>query len=68
MDFLPLAADTFGGFGPLAEEAIFKVAKHARLRRGVAALTASQLFQRLQFAVLRGVARQVLRRMNHQED
>ena len=64
---MPLAADTFGGFGPTAEDAMSKVAKDAQLLRGVDALPAIHLRQRLQIAVLRGVARQLLRRITQHD-
>ena len=67
IDFLPLAADTFGGFGPQAELALHKVTKDAQLLRGDSAPPAVHLRQRLQVAVLRGVARQLLRRITHHE-
>ena len=64
--FVPLAADTFGGFGDSASDAISKVAAHARLCRGEDfELTRTRLVQRLQVAVMRGVARQLLRRITH---
>ena len=68
IDFLPLAADTFGGFGAQAEEALHEVSKNAKLLRGASAPTATQLRQRLQVAVMRGVARQLLRRLTYPEE
>jgi len=65
VDFMPLAADTFGGFGVLAEEAMCKAAREAQLLRGGNALSCTQLRQRMQVAVMRGVARQLLRRITH---
>ena len=67
IDFLPLAADTFGGFGIHAELAMHEMAKDALLLRGTSAPTVNHLRQRLQIAVLRGVARQLLRRLTHHE-
>ena len=66
IDFLPLAADTFGGFGEQAEAAMREVTKNAQLLRGDS-LPPTHLRQRLQFAILRGVARQLLRRFTHPE-
>ena len=68
IDFLPLAVDTFGGFGMQADAAIGEVAKHALLLRGPSAPPASHIRQRLQVAVFQGVARQLLRRITHCED
>ena len=59
---MPLAADTYGGFGTEADLALRKVVKHARLFQGESAITATQLRQKLQLAVMRGLARQLLRR------
>ena len=42
-----------------------KVANEARLMRGGTALTLRQLRQRMQAAVMKGVARQLLRRITH---
>ena len=67
IDFLPLAADTFGGFGVQAESALHQLTKDARLLRGESAPQAVHIRQRLQIAVLRGVARQVLRRITHHD-
>jgi len=39
VDFMPLAADTFGEFGVLAEEAMCKAAREAQLLRGGNALS-----------------------------
>jgi len=58
--FLPLAADTFGGFGSLAWEA-FKYL-HSRIKAFQPSFTFTKLVQVLQIAVLRGVADQLLRR------
>ena len=44
-----------------------KVAKDAKLQRGSSALTATHLRPNLQVAVLRGVARQLLRRLTFPE-
>ncbi len=43
------------------------MSKDALLLRGNSAPTADHLRQRLQIAVLRGVARQLLRRLTHHE-
>ena len=55
--FLSLSANTFGGFGTEAEAAMRHAVKQAKLFRGESALSPDQLRQRLQFAVMRGVAR-----------
>ena len=68
VEFLPLVADSFGGFSPVALGAISRVAKEARLRRGRDAdTTISNITQRLQVALFKGVARQLLRRVVHRE-
>ena len=67
IDFLPLAADTFGGFGVQAEAAMHKILKDHQLLRGVDAPPATHLRQHLQISVLRGVSRQLLRRLTHSE-
>jgi hypothetical protein len=67
--FLALAADTFGGFGEQAVSAISQVARESKLRRGPdEGTTASRLRQRLQVAVLRGVARQLLPHVDWEEE
>jgi len=43
IDFLPLAADTFGGFGVQAKAAMHKILKDHQLLRGVNASPASHL-------------------------
>ena len=58
--FLPLAADTFGGFGPLAWDA-FKLL-HKKIVGLQPSFTFTRLIQVLQTSVLRGVAEQLLRR------
>ncbi len=64
--FQPFDADTFGGFGVEAEIAMRKATSSQfpapRRPRCQDALPASLLRQRLQFAILRGLARQLLRR------
>jgi hypothetical protein len=68
VDFLPLAADTFGGFGDLAKQAITKAASHAKLCRGADARGArSRILQRLQVSAMKGIARQLLRRVTHED-
>ena len=66
LEFVPLAMDTFGGVGVEASRAIGVAVAHARVFRGIALFdrTVSRLclLQRLQIAVMRGVARQLLRR------
>lgn len=66
--FIPLAGDTFGGFGVEATAAAGVAASAGRLYRGFAgdrdsSLTASGILQRLRVEVLKGVARQLLRRL-----
>ena len=67
LDFVPLAMDTFGGMGEKAQKAIRDVVAHARIFRGNAlcdrSLSLLGMRQRLQVAVMRGVARQLLRRL-----
>ena len=67
LDFIPLAMDTFGGIGDRARKAIAIVIAHARIFRGSAmfdrAVSKRCLIQRLQVAMMRGVARQLLRRL-----
>ena len=64
---LPLAADTFGGFGSKAEGAMHEMAKQERLLRGSCATPLLHVRQRLQCAVMRGVYRQLLCRLTHHE-
>ena len=67
LEFVPLAMDTFGGMGSAARKAVNVAVSHARIFRGNAlydrTLTRRMLAQRLQVAVMRGVARQLLRRL-----
>ena len=67
LDFVPLAMDTFGGVGERAEHAIAIAVAHARIYRGNALydrnVSRRGLVQRMQVAVMRGVARQLLRRL-----
>ena len=67
LDFIPMAMDTFGGVGSAAKKAINVAVSHARIHHGNAlydrTLSRRALLQRLQVAVMRGVARQLLRRM-----
>ena len=67
LDFLPLAMDSFGGMGVAARKAVNVAVAHARIFHGNAlydrSLTRRMLAQRLQVAVMRGVARQLLRRL-----
>ena len=58
--FLPLAADTFGGFGKLAWGAFEFL--HSKIEGLQPSFTFTRLIQTLQIAVLRGVAEQLLRR------
>ena len=67
LDFIPLAMDTFGGVGEGTKKAIGVAVAHARIHRGNTlydrTVTKRALLQRLQVAVMRGVARQLLRRL-----
>ena len=67
LDFLPMAMDTFGGVGEGTKKAIGVAVAHARIHRGNTlydrTLSRRALLQRLQVAVMRGVARQLLRRL-----
>ena len=71
LDFLPLAMDTFGGVGERAKKAISIVVANACIFRGNALydrnVSRRGLTQRMQVAVMRGVARQLLRRVGWQE-
>ena len=63
LDFVPLAMDTFGGVGERAKKRIYRgnaLDDRNVSRRG--------LTQRLQVAVMRGVARQLLRRLAVEEE
>ncbi len=66
-DFVPLAMDTFGGVGKQAKKAISIAVAQARIYRGNAlydrGMCGRALTQRLQVAVMRGVANQLLRRL-----
>lgn len=67
LDFVPLAMDSFGGFGEAAKKAIGVAVAHARIFRGNAlcdrSLSRLAVRQRLLVAGMRGVARQLLRRL-----
>ena len=66
---LPLAVDTFGGFGSEAVEALEKVAKQTRMCRGEdTEMSRGRLLQRLQVVLFRGIARQLLRRLTYDEE
>ena len=72
LDFVPLAMDTFGGVGERAKKAISIVVANARIFRGNALydrnVSRRGLTQRMQVAVMRGVARQLLRRLAVEEE
>ena len=72
LDFVPLAMDTFGGVGERAKKAISIVVANARIFRGNALydrnVSRRGLTQRMQVAVMRGVARQLLRRLAVDEE
>ena len=68
ISFIPLAADTFGGFGAEAISAAKIAASAGRLYRGFCgdkdrSLSVAGILQRLRVEVLKGVARQLLRRL-----
>ncbi len=67
MVFVPMAADTFGGFGAAAKEAVRRAVARGRLLEGNALCdryaTQRGTLQSLQVGVMRGVARQLLRRL-----
>ena len=66
--FLPLAMDTFGGFGPSAAEALGVVADQLRTVKGEdeddREYRAKRIAQKLRIVMLRYVARQILSRSN----
>ena len=66
--FLPLAMDTFGGFGPSAAEALGVVADQLRTVKGEEEddreYRAKRIAQKLRIVMLRYVARQILSRSN----
>ncbi len=72
LDFIPLAMDTFGGLGADASRAIGVAVARARIFRSSALSDRSTsclgLRQRLQVAAVRGIARQLLRRVRGGED
>ena len=69
---MPLATDTFGGVGERVKKAISIVVANARIFRGNALYDRNVswrgLTQRMQVAVMRGVARQLLRRLAVEEE
>ena len=68
VNFLPLAMDTFGGFGPSAAEALGVVADQLRTVKGEdeddKEFRAKRIAQKLRIVMLRYVARQILSRSN----
>jgi hypothetical protein len=68
VDFMPLAMDTFGGFGPSATEALEVVADQIRTLKGEEEdekeYKAKRIAQKLRVVMLRFVARQILSRTN----
>ena len=66
---MPLAMDTYEGYGQAAESAFEKVSNEHRLTRGKEKhYSMSQIIMRLQMAVMRGVARQLLRRKTFEDN
>jgi hypothetical protein len=67
MVFVPMAADTFGGFGVAAREAVRRAVARGRIFEGNALCdryaTQNGMLQSLQVGVMRGIARQLLRRL-----
>ena len=67
LDFVPLTMDTFGGVGERAKKASSIVVADARIFRGNALydrnVSRRGLTQRMQVAVMRGVTRELLRRL-----
>ena len=68
IDFTPLAADTFGGFGQLADSAIRIAVARGKLHRGFAGefdlgVSVKAVKQRLRVSVMKGLARMLLRRL-----
>lgn len=67
MLFVPMAADTFGGFGVAAREAVRRAVARGRIFEGNALCdryaTQNGMLQSLQVGVMRGIARQLLRRL-----
>lgn len=65
IEFVPLAMDTFGGFGATAARAIGKVANKVRVRSGEQADTSKtqkRIAQNLRFANMKSIANQIVRR------
>ena len=70
VDFLPLAIDSFGGFGPAATKAVARVANQARIMEEVqqVAVSSKRLGQRLRFVALRSLTHQLIRRLPSQSE
>ena len=68
LDFVPLAMDTFGGVGERAKKAISIVVANARIFRGNALYDWKVSDAADPSAVMRGVARQLLRRLAVDEE
>ena len=69
IDFIPMAMDTFGGLGAEAEAAFEIAVARGKLHRGAAGefdmgVSVKALKQRLRVSVMKGVARQLLRRID----
>lgn len=70
--FIPMATDTFGGFGAEAEKAFTTAVARGKLHRGTTSeidisCTVSSVRARVQMATMKGVARQLLRRVARPE-
>lgn len=68
LDFVPLAADTFGGFGDHAEAAIKNAVSRGKMHRGWSqdfdvGCSVKAIKQRLRVTIMKGIARQLLRRL-----
>lgn len=64
VEFVPMALDTFGGFGESARKAIVRVANEGRLFRGMDfELSKKRIAQKLRVVMLRGVGSQIVRRL-----
>ena len=69
INFCPLACDTFGGFGPIATQAIHWAVTSGKVFRGFhgrsdPSTSERSVAQRLRVVAMRGVARQLLRRVS----
>ena len=61
VDFVPLATDTFGGFGPSAKDALLKVANRGRVTDGdEATVSVKRLAQKMRFSTMKGLGTQLI--------